>query len=352
MEETPHAREGDAAHWYAAQLLLHYGNPDVFRDIPDIAPNGESITEEMKEGAELYCDSIVSAVTKHLGTFDISKLHIEERVDISRIHPECWGTPDCWFYYAGTLYIWDYKFGHSFVEVFENWQLIEYAAGIISLLGLNGIDDQHTRVLFHIVQPRSYHREGAVRVWNIKASGLRAHFNILEAAEAKAFQPIAETHPSPECAHCLGRHACEALQRSSLSVTDMTTLNVPLELTPDQVGNELRYLKRAQELLEARVTGLSEQALVIIKRGKRVPFFRVEQSVGRERWKVKPEEVATLGEMLGIPLKKSISVLTPKQAIKAGIPEAVIKSYSEEPQGALKLVSDTEQTARKIFGGG
>lgn len=344
-KESPHAREGEAAHWVASEMLRLRSIP------PGNAPNGEPITEEMYEGAELYFSSIMSVINNY-GDLDLLKLlHIEERVDISRIHPDCWGTPDCWLFASNELHIWDYKYGHGFVDVFENWQLIEYCAGILEKLGVNEHQDQRIWVNFYIVQPRNYHRDGPVRVWGIKASDLRGYFNILEAKELEASQPIASCNPNPECAYCLGRHACEALQRSALSTADVTLLNTPWELSPASLGNELRYLRRAAELLDARITGLEEQTTSLIRRGERVPFFKLEQTVGRDRWKVDAQEVITLGEMLGHDLAKKPEAITPKQAIKLGVPEAVINSYIEKPHGSLKLVLDEENNARKIFGG-
>lgn len=71
--------------------------------------------------------------------------------------------------------------------------------------------------------------------------------------------------------------------------------------------------------------------------------------MGRERW-IKPEpEVIAMGELMGVKLGVT-KLVTPKQAIKAGMPEAVIKSFTETPRGELKLVPDDGTKARKIFG--
>ena len=181
-KESPFAKEGEAAHWVASELLRSC------ESFPTYAPNGEFITQEMFKGADLYYDSIATVLNRFYGMVDYTQLSIEQRVDISRIHPDCWGTPDCWLYHAPELHIWDYKFGHGFVEVFENWQLIEYAAGILDRLGVNGIADQHTTIYFYIIQPRNFHRLGPVRTWRVKASDLRSYFNILESQEAERLQ--------------------------------------------------------------------------------------------------------------------------------------------------------------------
>ena len=347
--ESPYAREGHAAHWVAAEMLR--GNPT-----DESFPLGMEVTDEMIEGAEMYTDYIRKIIKDMSKEKDIRFVHddlyIERRIDIKRIHPDCWGTPDAWFCLSDELHIFDYKYGHGYIEVFENWQLIEYAAGILDLLNVNGIDDRRLNVTLHIVQPRNFHRLGPIRSWRMKASDLRPYFNILETAEAEAMQDTAVCRPNPECNYCLGRHACEALQRSTLSVIDVAELNTPFDLSPASLGNELRYLRRAAELLDARITGLEEQATSTIKRGQRVPFFKLESNPGSKRWKVPNEEIKALGELLGHDLTKPVQVITPTQAIKAGVPEELVKQYVEVKSGALKLELDNGDNARKIFSKG
>ena len=139
--------EGEAAH-LVAKIALEI--MDVPTDIPGVV-----ITQDMADGAKLYMDHVYGIACE-------THLNIEERIDIPRIHPLAWGTPDCWMYSNHELHIWDYKFGFGFVEVFENWQLIAYAAGILDRLKVNGIQDQYITVYMHIVQPRSFHRDGPI----------------------------------------------------------------------------------------------------------------------------------------------------------------------------------------------
>ena len=226
--------------------------------------------------------------------------------------------------------------------------MIEYASGILDKIGIDGVGDQNLNVTLHIIQPRSFHRL-RIRSWRVKASDLRPYFNTLETAEYEAMQDTTLCKPNPECAYCLGRHACEALQRSALTSADVAELNTPFNLSPSSLGNELRYLRRTAELLDARITGLQEQATATIKQGQRVPFFKLESNPGGKRWKVSNEEIAALGELLGHDLKKPVQVVTPNQAIKAGVPEDIIKQYVEIKPGAFKLELDNGDAARKVF---
>jgi len=368
--DSPHAKEGEAAHWLAMfimqekpicrwdQNFMFYNDHDDKWDEIFEAPNGEPLTEEMYDGALLYQKAIEKYMTRDACSFPAPApepvLHLEERVSIERIHPDCWGTPDAWAHLSDGLHIWDYKFGYLFVEVYENWQLIEYCAGILDEVKarMPNFDDRHLPVHFHIVQPRSFHRDGPVRSWHVMASDLRSHFNILSHAEAEASKDDALCNPTPECTYCRGRHACKAIQRSALSAVETSMMNTPLDLHSYEVGSELRILKRAAKLLDARITGLEQEANSMISRGEFVPYFRLERTKGRERWTMTPEEVAEVGEAYEVDLRKPLTVITPRQAAKLKIPEDVIQEMSERPDGPTKLVEDDGLNAKKIFGAG
>lgn len=340
-EDKPEAMEGDAAHWACAQTLA-----GVLIDVGLIAPNGVTLTDEMIEGAELYFDAVQPSGDER----------VEQHVTMPSIHAQNDGTPDAWAFAhdpttgIATLFIWDYKFGHDFVEVFENWQLIDYAAGILDQLGIDGAADQHIKVRMTIVQPRSYHRDGPVRSWSVMASDLRPYFNKLRAAAeaATSAQPVATVDPVRACKHCPGRHACEAFQRAAYTGMDVAIASAPLELSAHALGLELRMIQHYVKVLTARATGLEEQALATIRRGQSVPFFGVEQSTGREAWTRPIEEVIALGDMMGVKLARP-DVLTPKQAIKAGLPAEIVAPYADTPRGAMKLVPDNGTQARRIF---
>ena len=109
-EESPYSREGNIAHWVASDML---GKPTT-------PPNDEMITQEMEDGAELYVNHISNVLDlvgkKYRVQLTFDTLRIEERIDIKRIHPECWGTPDAWFYRGDELHIFDYKYGNGYIR--------------------------------------------------------------------------------------------------------------------------------------------------------------------------------------------------------------------------------------------
>jgi len=55
--------------------------------------------------------------------------------------------------------------------------------------------------------------------------------------------------------------------------------------------------------------------------------------------------------MMGVALAKP-GAITPKQAIKAGLPKEIVASYSETPSGEIKLVASDATQIRKVFSKG
>lgn len=341
--DTPKSREGTAAHWVASESVLN-----VAPALGAIAPNGVEVTEEMLDGAEMYAADVLKVAAGG------GKLHIEETMGCRLIHSDCGGTPDAWHHDSGNITVWDYKFGHGFVDVFENWQLIVYAAGILAELGVtnySGVDDSFFTFNFRIVQPRNYHRDGPIREWRVRACDLRAHFNILRAAAEKAWLRVdAKCAPNEQCDHCDGRGHCEALQQTGFKGMDYASGSTPLELTNAALGTELTLINHYLARLEARKTGLEEMAAAQIKAGGSVPGFALDSTVGRLAWSKPVEEVIALGQMMGVEVSKP-GVITPTQAIKAGLPDTVVAGYSARPPGSLKLVASRDDKARRVFGG-
>jgi hypothetical protein len=342
--QSPEAIEGEAAHWAASEMLS-----GRLVDVGQIAPNGHVLTQEMVEGADLYYDDVVATLKPH--GLAPHQGEIEKPVAIPRVHPQSFGTPDFYAWTSfGRLLVYDYKFGHRTVEVYENAQLIEYVAGIIDPLLKQGYDDRNIVVTTKVVQPRSFHRDGPIRSWTFKAGDIRAHINLAENAAHEALGPEPKQRVGPECRDCRARHACVTLQRAAYRELDEAGREQPLDLPPAALAVELGMLRRGIERLEARASGLEEQALAMLKRGESIPGWRVEHGAGRQRWVKPAAEVLAVGQMLGLDLAKPAEPITPKQAVAAGLLPEMLASLAETPKGAAALVRDDGSKARAVFG--
>jgi hypothetical protein len=335
-EDSPEAAEGVAAHWAVAEQLS-----GRLIDVGQIAPNGVVLDLEMVQSADAVCDYVTKLLAPH--GLKPSDGHVEERVNIPRVHPQSWGTPDYWIKLpTGAWFLLDFKYGHRFVPEFENMQLVEYLAGIVD-------DLPQVPVIAVVAQPRSYSSKGAIREWRTDTVALRPYINRASNAAYEALGPNPRARVGPECRDCRARHACTALQAAAYDAMDEAKTVTPLVLPPAGLSLELRLALRAHALLEARISGLEEQARAEIKRGVLVPGWRVVHSMGRERWKVPAEEVIAVGQMMGLNVAKPVEAVTPNQAREKGLDPSVVAALSTRPAGGATLVEDDGSETRRIF---
>lgn len=350
--ESEAAMEGTAAHELAVPMIdaFTYGGlgwPKPDEVIGKQASNGVIWTLEMYQGAKMYAEECQS-IMQSTGCF---VPHVEQRVNIDRIYPGLFGTPDFWVFDKPkmTLHLPDFKFGHQLVDPFENYTLIEYTVGILDELEINGYDDQSVTIVFYIIQPRSYHRDGPVRRWEVKASDLRPLINILEEAEHKAASGDGPCVVGPECLHCSARRACETNQQAVYTMKDIIGQPIPTPLNNDELAIELRMVQDLYDIVKARKTGLEAQAEETIQQGGTVEGCAIEPGRGSKKWTVPASEVFALGDLMGVELRKPAEPITPTQAIAAGIDVSVIKDYSKTYPGKMKLIRSDQTLAHAIF---
>ena len=345
-EEDESAAEGTAAHHAGAEMLLG-------REPGTVAPNGVVLTDEMMDGAQMWVDDVRS-----IGA-PASELQVEQRVYMPRIHELAYGTPDTWLFVpaTGTVYVWDFKFGHGVVEHFENWQLIAYVCGILDLLGIDGRNDQLMWCDLRVVQPRAYHREGRVRSWRVRASDLRGYFNRLNLAAHAAMRPAAATRTGSYCLHCNAAANCETLRKAVTHAADWLGGSSPEELPASAAGEEMELLEHLATLVKARRTARTADLSARLRRGEVVPGWCLENTTGAKAWKPEDKDkVIGLGPLLGLDLAKAPAPITPTQALalakKSGVDASVISDYLYNPSTGQKLARDTHllNRARAGFG--
>lgn len=332
-EEGQAAKEGTAAHWVAERLLTD----GELVPVGTIAPNGIEVTAEMTEGAELYVRTVRSLVP--VGGM------VEQRIPTG-LHADCWGTPD----FAGidadyVIHVVDYKFGHRYVDEFENWQLIAYAWGVI---GANGAADQPSApVSLTVVQPRCFDRRGPVRTWRLTVGELRGYAaRAADRLAAISDGTLRDCTTGSHCYMCPARRGCQALQQAGYLACDIVGQPEPLDLPPDALGVELAYLQRAAELLKQRIEGLEEQAAATLQKGTPVPGWHLERNPGRERWKA-GAQVAELGQLYGVELTRT-EPITPTQARKK-LPDASLLDPLTERPTVTTLEQDDMRQVGRIF---
>lgn len=357
-DDTDAARQGTAAHEVASQFIESYSRGGAYNPkAGDVTSNGVTIDNEMLDACELYADNVRS-VMMQTRIFGGPFLGIEQALTMPDINPLSFGTSDCFIYDFENkiMYLWDFKYGFDPVEVFENWQLVNYSAGVIQWL------KEHTpfltefhmgmKIVFRIAQPRSFHRDGPIREWTTTLGDLmmmHGMYDQLRESAAANLSGAGETQSGSHCKYCPARHGCQSAISAGVRLYEVASQALPLELSNDAIATQLTIVKRAVKHLESIEKALEQQVEHIVRSGTNVPGFRVENKQSRLTWAVPAEEVHALGDMLGIDLRKVDSV-TPRQAAKFGIDESVIMAYSHKTSSGVEVVPDTGSKARHIFG--
>ncbi len=312
--------------------------------------DGTVITSEIYDAALVYANDVLAACR---GSVVMSDLHIEERIDLDCIYPGHYGFIDAWVYNAETmtLTVWEGKYGHRFVDAFENWQLVQYVKGILEKMTVNGQVDQEITVVMKVIQPRCFDVRGTIRHWTINAAELRAHFNIVIAAAWASKEPNALCKTGPQCNTCGSRYGCTTLQRGGYIAMEYTSETGGVALDGNNLAFELRMLTRAEELIKARRSGLEMQALAEVRSGKLIPGYTAQQGYGNKRWRKDTDidEIIAMGDMMGMDLRKPMTLDTPAQSLQKGLDESVIEAYSETPRTKMKLVENNASKARQVF---
>ena len=353
VEATTQDRlEGRAFHEVSENMLKTYaiGADFVYRcdTVGLMSKDNIVITDEIFDAADDFAKDVIKTCNGNL-----SKMVVEQRIELDHLFPGVYGFGDVWMYDEPNnhLYIWEGKYGHSLIEVFENYQLLTYVSGILEKLGIDGHGELSLKVTMRIVQPRGHHRNGPVREWSDTAANLRAYFNILKMAFNDAYENP-KCNSGPWCKTCTGRYGCETLQRTAMDALDYCGDVFDGSLSGNNLALELRMLQRASDAIKNRLTGLEAQAISELRGGKQVPGYQLLQGYGNKRWKrdIDVDEIIMMGDIMGEDLRKPAQLLTPSQVLKKGVDESVINVYSETPKTSKKLVNDDKSAlARQTF---
>lgn len=347
QEPTEESREGDAAHWLLAQTLLKLTVP-----ADAVAPNGVAINDEMRDAIVEMVDDVNDTLK---GCQPGDYYQIEQRVAAhALIHPENDGTPDAYFvqFSRKTVHIWDFKYGHRFVDAYRCWQMINYAAGIIEDAQIN--DWRDWSFTLTIAQPRCFERDelgGTLREWFVSGRDLEPLIDALRIAAHAALQPDAQLRTGKHCRDCRAQWDCPANQRAGGAALDVIRMQGSAGMDARAIGLEAKVLAEAMDFVKARLSALDEQALALLGRGEAVPFHSLGWTQPRLTWdKGRQAEAAGIVAMFGVDVQPGVALPTPSQCIKQGVDGSVITPYARRNEPSRKLLRVDDASASKILG--
>ena len=322
------AEEGTAAHWVLEKAL-----DAQIDDMPKVAENGVAVTEDMIQHALNTVDYVDRLA-------EGGEVLSEKRLVLKLPNtPDILGTADVIVLPPDgkTVHVIDYKYGYTHVPA-DSPQLKIYGVAARQAF-------QRETVYLHVIQPRDY-----------TAKPIRTHhFTPIEQNDfcaevemamrlAASRQPVAV--PGTHCNRCPGRGQCAAVREWSMVEEHAGS---DAQLTPEAVAAELHLARRQAELAAARVKGLEDEAAHVLRTGGLVPGWSLQSSPGREKW---TDEQPVLDLAAGFGLLDTVSerrLITPNQAIKAGLPAELVRMHTTRPQGEAKLVPTGETLAHRVF---
>lgn len=325
--------EGNAAHWLAA---ITFNRVHTIEELIDRkAPNGIYITPEMADYVDQYMSEISNRQPR--GLMEVETSFGGENWFVSARADHISHDPD-----ASVLRVDDLKYGWRIVEPELNWTLLAHAIGY-------SISRQITPKTIELIvhQPRPHHRSGKRRIWSIEWAQLMEFYNQLAATLSN---PPDNLQTGPLCAKCLSLPNCPAATMASYNSIDISTAVFDDEISNDVLSFELDELSRAKAVIESRYDALCELANHRITKGEVVENYSLENQYANTTWL--PHATVELMQLLtGKDISKK-QLVTPRQATqKYGIPEDVIKPFTERRQTGKKLVRVTaNKKAETIFG--
>lgn len=329
--------EGLALHDVAAHALSNPGSQMLDYEGSVQLVKGEQvvITLEMLSRVKIYIDYVRS-----LG----GDRYVEGKVTCPTIHEKCKGVVDSWIYFPEEhhLIVTDYKDGRREVPVFENHQLICYAAGLIYQYFRDR--EGNLKITMVIVQPRSRETD-KIKKWTVSAPYLRTYVNKLSNVAHNRLSSTPKSHAGEHCRYCNKKTTCKAY---NITLENLIHACDYADQLYDQ-GERLRLLNLASKIISMSLDAEEAQALSDIKAGKSVNGYTTTH--GRGSWVIKDKkELESLAQLFGVDPYKPVSMKTPTQLKNEGIPQDMLEPFTERFSGKLKLAPINQDDVRKIFG--
>lgn len=299
----------------------------------------EACTYEMIEGANLliaHYQQHVSDPGQQTSTY-IARVVPTPILDVEPMEIPCYAVN----HKTRTVHVWIYHYGHKRVEARDSRVLV------LAMAAIRGDKNLGPEWSYrgHMVQPRVYDGHPAVDTWALPDDLLVRTALVL----ASASRGVGGLSVGRHCHLCLARIKCGAYRDVIAEDITMSTETRVDDLTPDGIGDEIRKLRAAHERIKAMLTGMESEASALIKRGTAIKGFTLAPVSGKQEWSVPTDAIQLKAIEYGVIVAKPVECITPKQAIKAGVPSDVVNNMSITRPGKEHLVEITEADLKRRF---
>lgn len=274
-------------------------------------------------------------------------LHSEIKLYNSQIHPEMFGTTDAAIVEEyGWLEVIDFKYGAGIaVDVKDNTQLIQYALGLLEKY--SNLDFRGVRLI--IIQPRAEHKDGPIRIHEMRLSELYEWQKLFVNGVTKATAPSPEFKSGSHCYWCPAKIKCPEISKKALKEaqadfdvipeTKAEIKKVVETFSPKELGEILTGLEKVDIWAKA-VRDYAEKQLI---EGKRVPGYKMVWKRAQRQWHdIEKVEKAAKAKFGKAAFSKP-ELLSPAQMEKATKDKEWVSKFTTEVSAGFTMVPEGDK---------
>lgn len=285
-ETSSFAEEGTLAHELCEIHLRHAVGLLTLKEAEKATKKIEKhelFNPEMFDHVDTYTDFVLEELTEARKKTPDARLLIEERIDLTELIQDGFGTGDAGIIADGVLHVIDLKYGKGVkVNATNNSQLKLYGWGMLRAYML--LYDIHT-VRLSIVQPRLDH----IDTWDVTVDDLLNWAeDVVRPAAELAYSGEGEMKAGDWCRWCKAKARCRTLAEASLEAAK-------LDFTDTRLVDDDELITIYHQL--DRITGwaqsLSDYVLSEALAGKEWPGLKLVEGRSVRTWS-NPEEAAKL----------------------------------------------------------
>ena len=341
--ESPFARRGTKAH-ALAEIKLRKENGEINKFVFDeqkkalVDGANDLDWKELDWLTDIYVDTVMTSYYKAKKLDENASLYIEERYDMSRWVPGCFGTSDATVVCDAFLAVFDLKAGAGVpVTAVGNPQERLYGLGAINAWG----DLYKFPVVEnHIVQPML----NAITEETVPREELLAWGDALRPIAELAYKGEGEYHAGDHCRFCAAKALCYHRALECMKVVTDTGMQDPGIIPDSEIPKILDAADTAKKWLEDIQAYAQSQAL----KGQVWPGYKlVEGRRPPRRWTNEDDVVDQLSRAgYGddkIYTRKLIGVNDAERLLGKPAFRAVLGAYTTQGAGTPTLVPESDK---------
>lgn len=296
-ESSSFAEEGTLAHEFAELILKGLVYPHKQEEIAtEITPlkADKNYSDEMLDFVQVHIDYVLEQFAEAKRKTPDAILLIEQKVDITHLIEDGFGTCDVIIIADGVLEVIDLKYGLGVrVSAEDNAQLKLYGSGALEAYDL--MYDIHT-VKLTITQPRM----DSISSWEISAEGLRQWGEEVVKPKAQiAYAGEGEQVTGDWCKFCKASPRCKAQADKALELAKLDFAE-PMLLTDAQLVEIYGQSPQISKWLTAVTDYLFKEALA----GKKWDGYKLVDGQNRRGWTDEAKAKAILKKLQVLDLEE------------------------------------------------